>query len=200
MTPQRREKLSQVLSKRQFDITVIFENIQDPHNISAVLRTCESAGIQQVHVLNHDIAPHPKFGKEIGFRSSSSAWKWLTIQYHDQVDECIRSLKEDGFKIMATALNEQAVDLYQIDFTEKIALVFGNEHTGVTPEILAHCDGNFLVPQVGIIQSLNISVACAICIYEAFRQKNQAGHYQPKPTTNERLQQLAGEWGLMKEI
>lgn len=200
MTPQRREKLSQVLSKRQFDITVIFENIEDPHNISAVMRTCESAGIQQVHVLNHGIAPHPKFGKEIGFRSSSSAWKWLTIAYHDQLEDCIRPLKEQGFKIMATALSEQAKDLYEIDFTQKIALVFGNERSGVTPEMLTLCDGNFLVPQVGIIQSLNISVACAICLYEAFRQKNKAGHYEPKPATNERLQQLANQWGLAKDL
>lgn len=200
MTPQRREKLTQVLSKRQFDITVIFENVQDPHNISAVMRTCESAGIQQIHVLNHGIPPHPKFGKDLGFRSSSSAWKWLSINYHDNPKDCIHSLKQQGFKIMATALSEQAKDLYEINFTGKTALVFGNERTGVTPELLALCDGNFLVPQVGIIQSLNISVACAICLYEAFRQKREAGHYAPKPPTNERLQPLAEKWGLQKNL
>lgn len=199
MTPERREKLTAVLTKRQFDLTVIFENVQDPHNISAVLRTCESAGVQEVHILNHTIAPHPKFGETLGFRSSSSAWKWLTIHYHDSLDACVQSVKESGFKLMATALTKEAISLYEADFTQKTALVFGNERTGVSDEMLRHCDANILVPQVGIIQSLNISVACAICLYEAFRQKNLAGHYTPKSPTNERLQPLATEWGLIEE-
>lgn len=199
MTPQRREKLTAVLRKRQFDITVVFENVQDPHNIAAVLRTCESAGIQEIHILNHGIPPHPKFGETVGFRSSSSAWKWLTLHYHDNLEGLVATLKQQGFKLMATALTEQAKSLYELDFTEPLALIFGNERTGVSAEMLTHCDGNFLVPQVGIIQSLNISVACAICLYEAFRQKNLAGHYDPKPTTNERLQRLTRDWGLMEE-
>jgi len=196
MTPERKEKLQHVLSNRQFDLTVIFENVQDPHNIAAVLRTCESAGIQEVHILNHTIAPHPKFGDSLGFRSSSSAWKWLTLHYHDNLQACVSQVRAEGFKLMATALNEKAVDLYSIDFTEPLALVFGNEKKGVSPEMLALCDGNFLIPQMGIIQSLNISVACAICLYEAFRQKYTKGHYERNNSKNPKYRDVANQWGL----
>lgn len=196
MTPERKEKLERVISKRQFDLTVVFENVQDPHNIAAVLRTCESAGIQEVYILNHSIPPHPKFGDGIGYRSSSSAWKWLTVHYHDNLETCVAEIKKRGFRLMATALNEHAVNLYDVDFTRKIAMVFGNEKKGVSKEMLSLCNGNFLIPQVGIIQSLNISVACAICIYEAYRQKNAAGHYHPKPISSGDRAQLARQWDL----
>lgn len=196
MTPERRQKLEYVLNHRQTDITVVFENVQDPHNISAVLRTCESAGIQDVYVLNHSIPMHPKFGKELGSRSSSSAWKWLTIHYFNNLPDCVQALKQEGFLLMATALSADAVELYRVDFTQKTAMIFGNEKKGVTPEMLARCDGNFIIPQVGIIQSLNISVACAVSIYEAFRQKQLAGHYSRNSLTNKRLQELEFEWGL----
>ncbi|SEA53738.1 tRNA (guanosine-2'-O-)-methyltransferase [Arachidicoccus rhizosphaerae] len=196
MTPERLEKLKNVLLKRQFDLTVIFENVQDPHNIAAVLRTCESAGIQEVHILNHTIAPHPKFGDGLGYRSSSSAWKWLTLHYHDNIQSCVKAIRSQGFTLMATALNEKAVNLYDVDFTQKLALVFGNEKKGVSDEMLENCDGNFLIPQQGIIQSLNISVACAICIYEAYRQKNAQGHYAPKSMADPRIQKVAKQWEL----
>jgi tRNA (guanosine-2'-O-)-methyltransferase len=196
MTPERKEKLLRVLSKRQFDLTVVFENVQDPHNIAAVLRTCESAGIQEVHILNHSIPPHPKFGDGLGYRSSSSAWKWLTLYYHDDLHTCVDHIKAQGFSLMATALNETAIDLYEVDFTQKLALVFGNEKKGVSDELLQLCDGNFLIPQVGIIQSLNISVACAVCLYEAYRQKKNKGHYQIHPITDPKSNILAAEWGI----
>lgn len=196
MTPERKEKLLRVLSKRQFDLTVVFENVQDPHNIAAVLRTCESAGIQEVHILNHSIPPHPKFGDGLGYRSSSSAWKWLTLHYHDELQTCVDHIKSQGFSLMATALNERAVDLYEVDFTQKLALVFGNEKKGVSDELLQLCDGNFLIPQVGVIQSLNISVACAVCLYEAYRQKKNKGHYQTHAITDPKSNALAAEWGI----
>lgn len=196
MTPERKEKLLRVLSKRQFDLTVIFENVQDPHNIAAVLRTCESAGIQEVHILNHSIPPHPKFGDGLGYRSSSSAWKWLTLHYHDNLASCVGQVKDAGFSLMATALNEQAVDLYAVDFTQRLALVFGNEKKGVSQDLLSHCDGNFLIPQVGIIQSLNISVACAICLYEAYRQKNAKGHYGAMDINSPEKKAVAEQWDL----
>jgi len=196
MTPERKDKLLRVLGKRQFDLTVIFENVQDPHNIAAVLRTCESAGIQEVHILNHSIAAHPKFGDGLGYRSSSSAWKWLTLHYHSHLEDCVRQIKRQGFTLMATALNENAVDLYEVDFTQKLALVFGNEKKGVSKEMLELCDGNFLIPQVGIIQSLNISVACAICLYEAYRQKKAKGHYLTNATKDPKYNTVAAQWGI----
>lgn len=196
MTNERREKLEKVLAHRQENITVVFENVEDPHNIAAVLRTCESVGIQDIYILNHTIPPHPKFGEALGFRSSSSAWKWLSIHYFDDLHQCAEALRGQGFSLMATGLSAKAIDLYEVDFTQKLALVFGNERKGVTEEMLSLCDGNFLIPQTGIIQSLNISVACAISLYEAYRQKKIAGHYDKPSLSEDKLLELKKDWGL----
>lgn len=190
MTPERRDKLISVLSKRQPDLTVVLENVFDPHNISAVMRTCDAVGIQEVYILNTKIPRHKKWGA----RSSSSAAKWLTVHQFENAPECFSSLRNRYSKILTTHLSSDAVGLYQIDMTEPIALVFGNEHSGVSDEIRALADGNFIIPQVGIIQSLNISVACAVTLYEAFRQKNNAGHYNRDDMSHVMKQGLLKEW------
>ncbi len=192
MTPERTQKLQQVLSKRQADVTLVLENVHDPHNISAVMRTCESVGIQDVFVLNTKIPTHTKFGE----RSSSSAAKWLTIHQYDNTEACFAALRKRNFRIYTTWLGEGAVDLYAMNFTQPIAFVFGNEKTGVSDEIRALADGNMVIPQVGIIQSLNISVACAVTVYEAFRQKRLAGHYDEKRLS---IQHHADLWELWSE-
>ena len=167
MTPERTERLTSVLNKRQPDLTVVLENVFDPHNISAVMRTCDAVGIQDIYILNHKIPPHRKFGE----RSSSSAAKWLTVHQFTDAVECFAALRENFKKIYTTHLSTDAVGLYELNLTESVALVFGNEKLGVSEEIIAMADGNFIIPQVGIIKSLNISVACAVTLYEAFRQK-----------------------------
>ena len=192
MTPERRDKLITVLSKRQPDLTVVLENVFDPHNISAVMRTCDAVGIQEVYILNTKIPRHKKWGA----RSSSSAAKWLTVHQFENAAECFSSLRKRYSKILTTHLSSDAVGLYQIDMTQPIALVFGNEHSGVSDEIRALADGNFIIPQVGIIQSLNISVACAVTLYEAFRQKNNAGHYNRNDMDHVMKQGLLKEWEL----
>ena len=192
MTPERTEKLQKVLRKRQADITLVLENVFDPHNISAVMRTCESVGIQDIFVLNTKIPRHNKFGE----RSSSSAAKWLTIHQYENAEECFAELRNRGFKIFTTWLGEGSVELYEMDFTQPLAIVFGNEQTGVSDEIRALADGNMVIPQVGIIQSLNISVACAVTVYEAFRQKHKAGHYDAPRLP---LQQYDELWTLWSE-
>lgn len=191
MTPERRNKLLKVLYKRQADLTVVMENVQDPHNISAVMRTCDAVGIQDMYILTTKIPRHKKFGA----KSSSSAAKWLTIHPFDNLDECIEALRKKYQKILTTHLSSDAISLHEIDFTESIALVFGNEHEGVSDDLRAKADGNFIIPQMGIIQSLNISVACAVTIYEAMRQKKNAGHYEQVSLSNERMNELMSEWG-----
>lgn len=192
MTPERTQKLQQVLSKRQADVTLVLENVHDPHNISAVMRTCESVGIQDIFVLNTKIPTHKKFGE----RSSSSAAKWVTIHQYDNAEDCFAELHKRNFRIYTTWLGEGSLDLYAMDFSQPIAIVFGNEKTGVSDEIRALADGNMVIPQVGIIQSLNISVACAVTVYEAFRQKRLAGHYDKKRLSD---QHHADLWELWSE-
>lgn len=192
MTSQRKERLTSVLNKRQHDITIVLENVFDPHNISAVMRTCDAVGLQDIYILNTKIPQHKKWGA----RSSSSAAKWLTVHQFDNAEQCFSSLKSHYSTILTTHLSGDAVSLHQIDFTKSVALVFGNEHDGVSEEIRNIADGNFIIPQVGIIRSLNISVACAVTLYEAFRQKSQAGHYNQSKLDDIRMKSLLVEWGL----
>ncbi len=191
MTPERRERLLSVLRKRQPDLTVVLENVFDPHNISAVMRTCDAVGIQEVYVLTNKIPKHKKWGA----RSSSSAAKWLTVHQHEDAEQCFADIRKKYEKIYTTHLSSDAVSLYEINFTCSVALVFGNEHNGVSEEIRAMADGNFLIPQMGIIQSLNISVACAVSIYEALRQKTNAGHYKQQRLDDDTFNTLLDEWG-----
>jgi tRNA (guanosine-2'-O-)-methyltransferase len=191
MTPERRQRLLSVLNKRQPDVTVVLENVFDPHNISAVMRTCDAVGIQEVYVLTNKIPRHKKWGA----RSSSSAAKWLTVHQFDDASECFAALRKKYEKIYTTHLSSDAASLYDIKFTGSVALVFGNEHTGVSEEIRNMADGNFLIPQMGIIQSLNISVACAVSIYEALRQKTNAGHYEHQRLDDATFHTLLQEWG-----
>lgn len=195
MTPERRERLLSVLNKRQAGLTVVLENVQDPHNISAVMRTCDAVGIQEIYVLNNKIPRHKKWGA----KSSSSAAKWLTIHQFSDTAECVAALRQKYDKIFTTHLAADAVSLYEIDFTGSVALVFGNEHEGVSDEIRAQADGNFIIPQVGIIKSLNISVACAVSIYEALRQRTIAGCYDKRNLPDGQFEELLEKWGFEEE-
>lgn len=190
MLSERTEKLLQVLHHRQPDLTVVLENVFDPHNISAVMRTCDAVGIHEVFVLNTRIARHEKFGP----RSSSSADRWVTVRQFTDMDECIYAVREKYGRILTTHLSSGAVSLYELDLTLPTALVFGNEHSGCSNEIIARADGNFMIPQVGIIRSLNISVACAVSIYEAYRQKKAAGHYNDARLAEADRQELYRDW------
>ena len=191
MTPERSDRLTKVLNKRQPDLTVVLENVFDPHNISAVMRTCDAVGIQDIYILNHKIPPHRKWSE----KTSSSAAKWLTIHQFTDAKECFAALRKNYKKIYTTHLSSDAVSLHELNLVEPVALIFGNEHSGVSEEIIAMADGNFIIPQVGIIKSLNISVACAVSLYEAFRQKNNAGHYDEVKLEGEALITLKEGWG-----
>ncbi|RYF87112.1 MAG: RNA methyltransferase [Chitinophagaceae bacterium] len=171
MTPERSKKLNDVLNKRQPGLSILLENVHDPHNISAVMRTCDAVGIQDIYILNTQIPKHKKWGA----RSSSSAAKWLTVHQFNDTKECFTALRKRFDKIYTTHLGADAVGMHQLDLTQSVALV----------------------PQVGIIQSLNISVACAVTLYEAFRQKTIAGHYDTPQLKDAELQQLKNEWGFI---
>lgn len=190
MTPERLHKIENVLKKRQHDLTVVLENVFDPHNISAVMRTCDAVGIQEIYVLNTRIPKHKKWGS----RSSSSAAKWLSIYQFDNAGECFDALRSKYEVILTTHLSTDAISVYDLDLTRSTALIFGNEHAGVSEEIRGLADGNFIIPQVGMIQSLNISVACAVTLYEAYRQKSMAGHYGQCRLPQDQYEQIKNRW------
>lgn len=195
MTPERTARIQKVLNHRQPDLALIMENVHDPHNIAAVMRTADAVGVQEIYVLNNMIAQHKKFGK----KSSASAAGWLTIHQYTNTAECMQAVRMKYSKVYATHLGVQSHSLYELNLADSVALVFGNEHAGVTEECLACCDGNFIIPQVGMVQSLNISVACAVTLYEAFRQRQVAGMYNTPRLPQQQLADLSSKWGLYPE-
>ena len=190
MTPERKEKVDALLSKRQNDLTVVLENVFDPHNISAVMRTCDAVGMMEMYIIKSKLPTRKRWND----RSSASANKWMVVHYFEDAESCFTAVKKKYQNIYCTHLNEDAVSLYALDFKVSTALVFGNEHEGVTQEALSYCNGNFIIPQAGIIQSLNISVACAVSMYEAYRQKQQAGHYASKKITESEAEIKKKKW------
>ncbi|HVI45982.1 MAG TPA: RNA methyltransferase [Chitinophaga sp.] len=192
MTPERTDRLMSALNKRQSNLTVVLEDVQDPHNVSAVLRTCDAVGIQDVYVITTKAPRRKKWGH----RSSSSADKWITTHQFEDAAACMKVVREKYDKIYTTHLAADSISLYNIDFSCSVALVFGNEQNGVSDAVRAMADGNFIIPQLGIIRSLNISVACAVSIYEAMRQKTIAGHYDKPGLQEAQYNALAVEWGL----
>ncbi len=192
LTDERQTRIEHVLDRRQNDLTVVLENVNDPHNIAAVLRTCDAVGIMEIFVLNTTINTYKHFDD----RKSSSANKWMIVHQYTDVSSCFEHVKKQYGTIYSTYLDENSKDLYSLDLTRSVALVFGNERNGISKETLAYCDGNFNIPQSGIIQSLNISVACAVSLYEAYRQKNALNHYATRKVNKEQEAILLTHWGI----
>ncbi|HRE59186.1 MAG TPA: TrmH family RNA methyltransferase [Candidatus Kapabacteria bacterium] len=189
-TTKRVDKIKRVLSKRQPDLTIVLENVHDAHNVSAVLRSCDAVGIHTVQLLYYGDCEFPDLSK----RSSASAKKWVEQRKFSSVEECFSVLRSEGFSIYVTALGKDSQSIYDMDFTQKIALVFGNEHSGVSQEAIHLSDGNVLIPQVGMIQSLNISVACAVTLFEAFRQRLKNGIYDATRFSEDEYSTIVKEW------
>ncbi len=190
ITDKRLAKIERVLAHKQPDLVVVLENINDPHNLSAVLRSCDGVGVVEVILLYHGGQTMPEIKKS----SSASAMKWLNLRNFAGVDDCFRYLRSREMRVFTTQLTSAAVSLYDIDLTQPTALVFGNEHEGVSAEAVAAADGNFLIPQVGMIESLNISVACAVSLYEAYRQRRVAGMYERAQLDGEAYAAMLAEW------
>lgn len=189
MTKERLEKIKKVLQKRQLDLTVVFENIHDPHNVSAILRTCDAVGMYQVHLLyTHE--PMPRLGK----KSSASALKWIDIKKWKKPEECFGYLKKQKFQILGTALDKSSKSLYASNLSGKVAIVLGNEHRGISEESLRFCDAGLYIPMLGMIQSLNVSVAGAVILYEALRQREAQGKFHKTILPPVHLKKLLAAW------
>jgi tRNA (guanosine-2'-O-)-methyltransferase len=121
----------------------------------------------------------------------------LNVHQFTNAEICFEEIRKKYEKIYTSHLGEKSADVFKLDLTQSIALVFGNETFGVSEEIRKYADGDFIIPQVGIIKSLNISVACAVTLYEAFRQKNKKGHYDQPRSSEPDLQNLQKKWGII---
>ncbi len=168
LTPDRINRIKQVISQRIKSVTVVLESIHKGFNQSAILRTCEAFGLLNVHVIESDQTP---------FSPSSSisqgAHKWLNIHRYRDPLEAIRRVRAEGFQLWASYLHADAVPLSQIDFSKPVALLFGNELNGVSPSLLPHCDGNFVIPMYGFAESFNVNVSVGIALYEATTRRRE---------------------------
>ena len=190
---KRTNKIISVISFRQRSLHVVLENIHDPHNVSAIFRTCDSVGVGRVSLV-YNIEPFPKIGK----KSSASAYKWVEREKYKNIKDCALLLKKDGFKVLVSSITDSSKSIYDFDLTKKTAIVFGNEHRGVSKEVEEIADEKFIIPMFGMVQSLNVSVAAAICLYEASRQRSLKGMYDKSEFSKDELEMKINEWILNK--
>ncbi|MGM0545753.1 MAG: TrmH family RNA methyltransferase [Bacteroidota bacterium] len=164
-TEERWQRINQVLDKRTRYLTVVLEDIYQPHNASAVLRSCDCFGIQDVHIIENKNQFDPNKGVTIG------ADKWIDLQTYNQPETnnttaCFNSLRNQGYQIIATTPHEDDVTIDEVPIDQKTALVFGAELTGLSDDALEQADGYARIPMVGFSESFNISVSAALCLYE----------------------------------
>jgi len=182
ISPARAARLRTVVDRRQLNWVVILENVHDWFNLSAVMRSCDAVGIQHVFVLQTEEGLRLK-KIQLGQKSSGGTRKWLDVHYYRERAACFEHVRSLADKIYATHLGEASVGLHELDMTGGTALLFGNEHDGLSHETLAYADANFTIPMYGITQSLNISVACAVSLYEGLRQRQARGQYVENPSS-----------------
>ena len=173
LTDARKKRIKDLVRLRQLNLTVVLENVHDVHNISAVLRSCDSVGIAEIYVLYTE-AHLTEEKLHLGHQSSAGSRKWVDVHLYRDVDQCFSDIKKKYDHIWATHMTADAVPFTEVDFTQSVALVFGNEKEGISKQSLSHTTGNYIIPQIGMVKSLNISVACAVSLYEVHKQRASA--------------------------
>ena len=169
-TEERLNKLSRVAARRQSGLTLVIEDVFDPHNLGAIARSCDAFGVQQIHVI---FEQQPAFDpKEVGKNSSTATNKWLEYHIHHDTETALHVLKRDGWQLAATVLHPDAVPIHEADLCPpKLALLLGNEKTGLSATAIAQADQLLTIPMVGIAQSMNVSVTAALALYEVTAQR-----------------------------
>ncbi|CUZ77505.1 tRNA (guanosine(18)-2'-O)-methyltransferase [Serratia marcescens] len=161
-----------MLATRQPDLTVCLEQVHKPHNVSAIIRTADAVGVHQVH------AVWPTTRMRTLVSSAAGSNSWVSVKTHRSIGDAVGHLKAQGMQILATNLSARAVDFREVDYTRPTCVLLGQEKTGITEEALALADRDIVIPMIGMVQSLNVSVASALILYEAQRQRQNAGLYR----------------------
>ena len=170
---------------------MVLENIHDPHNVSAILRSCDAVGVLRAHaVYTIEEPPAGAFARQ----TSASAAKWVDVERHNSISACYERLHADSFTVLVTSISSDSQPLFNSDLASPVALVFGNEMRGVSEDARSLADGAIAIPMVGMVQSLNVSVACAVCLYEAFRQRLASGGYDSSKLNAADLHLLEEDW------
>ncbi|MDX1459603.1 MAG: tRNA (guanosine(18)-2'-O)-methyltransferase TrmH [Xanthomonadales bacterium] len=188
MTPERLARVDQVLARRQPDLTVLAENLDKPRNFSAIIRSCDAVGIWRVNLVPGEARPRRHW------HTSSGSEKWVERRDFDSIEAAVDRLRSEGFSILAAHLSPAARDFRSMDYTRPTALMFGTELFGVSDRALQLADAQIHIPMEGMTQSLNVSVACALVLYEAQRQREAAGMYDDPRLAEEVRVRLRFEW------
>lgn len=188
MTPERFEKLKQRLARRQPDLTVLAENVHKSHNIAAILRTADAVGMFRAHAVSSD----GEFRRH--HMVSGGSGKWVPVTLHASTETAVNALRADGFRMVAAHPDPSATDYRDVDYTQKTGILLGSELDGISDEAVKHADGFVRVPMEGMVASLNVSVATALILYEARRQREAAGLYERCRIDAETFQRVLFEW------
>lgn len=188
MTPERVEKIHQILRKRQADLTVLTDQVHKPHNISAIIRSCDAFAVQQLHAVTTQHNLKVFRGRAMGSQ------QYVDIKTHKDVLAGINSLKAEGYNVVAAHFSDKAIAHYEVDFTQPTAIVLGAEKHGISEQAAAAADQHVLVPMEGMVQSLNVSVAAALLLSEANRQRKEAGIFDKRPIEAATYKRLFFEW------
>ncbi len=188
MTPNRFKKIKEVLSKRQMDLTVILDNIHKPHNFNAIVRTCDSVGIQDIHYI-----PVSEGYRQLNYYAKGSQ-KWVEAHKYDNFSDCANAFQEKGHQLLAAHFSDKAIDYREIDYTKPTAIVMGTELKGISDETAEIVDYHITVPMQGMVASLNVSVASAVILFEAQKQRLEAGMYNTRSMQDKRYEKLLFEW------
>lgn len=189
MTPDRLETLITSLNHRQPDLTVLMENVIKPHNLAAVARTADAVGALEVHAIT------PRKSIKLSQMSAGGVRKWINVQVHADTTSAVDHLKQKGFQIVATCLSDTSRDFKEVDYTRPTAIMMGTELEGITEQAIELADEHVSIPMYGLVQSLNVSVAAALVLYEAHRQRQAAGMYEQRQLDEETYLRLLFEWG-----
>lgn len=188
-TKQRIEKVTKLLSQRQPDLRVALEEVQNTHNASAVVRTCDAAGILYMEIISASEKPFP-----VNDSISTGAEKWVKFNHHNSTSQCLARLKREGFTIVSTYLESSSLPYTEVDYTRPTVLVFGNEMEGISEEALKYSDELIKIPMKGMVQSLNLSVSVGIILYEALKQREKKGDFQKTKLSPAKLESLKKEF------
>ncbi|MDO6693186.1 tRNA (guanosine(18)-2'-O)-methyltransferase TrmH [Aliiglaciecola sp. 3_MG-2023] len=189
MSPERYQKIRDVLSKRQTNLTVCLEQVHKPHNVSAVVRSCDAVGIHKVHAVWDDETKELRGGTAMGSQN------WVYMETHQSIGEAVSHLKEQQMQVLVTHLSDEAVDFRDVDYTKPTAIILGQEKHGATQQAIELADQEIVIPMVGMVQSLNVSVAAALVLYEAQRQRQIAGMYDTQHLEESDCQKMLFERG-----
>lgn len=188
MLPERLARIRSVLDRRQPDLTVLLENVHKPHNFSAIVRTCDAVGVLDAH------AVVPARNRIRASQTAKGSGRWVRVHSYPTLEEALRPLRQAGIRVIGAHLGEGAVPFREIDFTRPTAVLFGQEKFGVSPEAVAACDGFLTIPMVGMVESLNVSVAAAVVLYEAERQRQASGYYDAPRLDEASYRRTLFEW------